>query len=78
MKRDIIIISQFAQLPNVSGYGRFNFIVKKLLEQNEFSIELITSSFSHMEKEQKKMDVFTKVEDKFMYTIIHEPGYKKI
>lgn len=77
MKRDIIIISQFAQLPNVSGYGRFNFIVKKLLEQNEFSIELITSSFSHMEKEQKKMDVFTKVEDKFMYTIIHEPGYKK-
>ena len=76
-KKDIVIISQFTQLPNQTGYGRFNYIAKKLAKQCEFSVEIVTSSFSHMQKKQKNIDSMTKVREYYTYTIIYEPGYKK-
>ncbi len=71
MKR-IIIIAHFCDYGNESTNNRFNYIAT-MLHKMGVEIELITSSFSHREKKQRK-----KVKDNiYKTTLIYEPSYSR-
>ena len=73
----ILIIAHFTQTPNENGNNRFNYLANLLGKSEENRVELITSSFSHKYKKQRKMN--DEPIDKLNYklTTIYEPGYKK-
>lgn len=75
MKKKIIVISNFTKLPWENGNSRFPYIIN-LLNKEEFNVELIASSFSHGEKQQRK-DLSKNEKRDYKITIINEPGYKK-
>ena len=71
--KKILVIANFTKLPNENGNSRFTYILD-LLDKENCDVELITSSFSHGEKKQRKNEDYN-VEYKI--TLIDEPGYKK-
>lgn len=71
--KDILIITHFYQAPFEEGNGRFNYIAEKLSDFN--SVEVVTSSFSHIKKKQR-LDQ-SEFESKYKLTYISEPGYFK-
>lgn len=71
--KDILIIAHFHQAPCEEGNGRFNYIAEKLSDFH--SVEVVTSSFSHIKKTQR-LDK-SKFESKYKLTYISEPGYFK-
>lgn len=69
---DILIIANFCRDFSESDNGRFMYLCKELSKEN--AVEIITSSFDHISKEQKDFLVHnwsSKI------TFLHEPGYKK-
>lgn len=73
----ILIVAHFTQTPNENGNNRFNYIANLLGMIKENQVELITTSFSHKNKQQRIMN--NEPIDKLNYklTTIYEPGYKK-
>lgn len=73
MKR-IVIIDHFSKAPDEPGNNRFIYL-GELLCKYGFEIEIITSSFSHIKKKQRKVD--SKIYDNlpYKYTMLSEPGY---
>lgn len=69
MKKKILMITHFSDLPNENSNGRFTYL-KKLLE-NDFEVKFITSSFSHDLKKQRFK------ENNLDCELIKESGYKK-
>ena len=68
----ILIIAPYTFLPGEGPINRFFYLAKLLAKKNE--VTLVTSSFNHQEKKQRK----TQYENlNFKLKIIHEPGYKK-
>ena len=58
------------------GNSRSKTIIEFLLKSNpNISIELISTTFSHVYKNQRKYTV--KDNDKYKFTLLYEPGYKK-
>lgn len=69
---DIVIIAEFCSNFNENNNGRFKELCDLLTKENK--IEIITSSFSHIDKKQKKDEKYNL---SYKITNIYEPGYKK-
>ena len=76
MSKKVVIIANFMRLPWESGNSRFPYIAN-LLDKRKFDVELITSSFLHSEKNQRKMKEENTSNLDYKITLLHEPGYKK-
>lgn len=71
-KRDILLIAHFCDYGQENSNNRFNYIAK-LLYDSGYDVELVTSSFSHRDKKQrKKSDI-----KEYKTTLIYEPDYRK-
>lgn len=71
-KRKIMIIAHFCDYGEENSNNRFNYIAQ-LLHENNMEVELVTSSFSHRDKKQRKEN---KCRD-YKVTLIYEPSYNK-
>ena len=76
MKKDILIVANYAPIPQRIGNNRLYAIIDLLLKES-FAVEMIGSTFSHSKK--KQMDIDDKVikELPYKYTMVYEPGYPK-
>lgn len=72
--KDIVIIANFCRDFSENDNGRFMYIAKKLLKNDDVKVEIITSSFSHTKKKQKEE---LKTQWPFKVTFLYEPGYSK-
>ena len=70
--KDIVIIANFCRDFSETDNGRFMYLCKEL--SKEHKVEIITSSFSHASKKQKKQLTHNWP---FTITFINETGYKK-
>ena len=69
---DILIIANFCRDFSSSDNGRFMYLCRELSKEN--NVEIVTSDFSHGNKEHKgKLNV----DWPFKINFLHEPGYKK-
>lgn len=77
-KKKIAIIACAMALPGEKGYTRFSFLAD-LLGENNYKVDVYTSSFNHWEKAQRDTEKIEKIKQKVSYgvNIVHEPGYKK-
>ena len=74
---DILIVAHFINLPNENGNNRFNYLADVLANENqEDSVEVITSSFSHMKKVQRN-DLSGSENINYKISLCFEPGYPK-
>ena len=75
-KMKVLIITNYCQTPNEKGNNRFNYIAKLLTDYGH-DVEIITSTFSHKRKVQRKIEE-EKIESvSYKFTMLYEPGYKK-
>ncbi len=74
--RRIAIITMGVKLNNENGYTRFRFL-SEFLTQKGYKVDLITTSFQHWAKEQRKINSVLKEKYSFRLRFIKEPGYKK-
>ena len=75
MKR-IVIIDHFSKAPDEPGNNRFIYL-GELLCSYGFDVEIITTTFAHLKKKQRK--VAAKLYDNlpYKYTMLPEPGYPR-
>lgn len=69
---DILIVSHFGSTYAENDNDRFLYLANMLVNEND--VEIVTSSFCHEKKSQRKK---TEAEWKFAVTFIDEPGYHK-
>jgi len=74
MKNDILLIAHFCGDFNGTGNNRFNYLAEKF-SSNNYSVEVVTSNFSHKGKTYKDKHDTSKID--FKVTYIDEPGYTK-
>lgn len=72
MKRDVLIVAHFSGDLDDNTNNRFNYL-SRLFVESGYNVELVTSSFSHKQKIQRK------ITNNFEYKVdfIFEPGYSK-
>ena len=71
--KKIYILTHFSSDFSGNGNNRFNYLAK-LLANNGYCVEFITSDFSHVKKEKRTVN---NEELQFKVTLLPEPGYKK-
>lgn len=73
----VLIIANYTSLPGDNGNSRFPYIAELLSDNNENEVELITSSFRHIDKKQR--EIHLEIWEKLPYkvTTIYEPRYRK-
>jgi glycosyltransferase involved in cell wall biosynthesis len=71
--KNILIITHYCSVFWSRGNNRFNYLAS-LLVQKGFSVEFVTSDFSHGKKEH--IDA-TEAQCEYQVRLIHEPGYPK-
>ena len=76
MKKKVLIIANFMRLPWEGGNSRFPYIAE-LTDREKVEVEIITTSFSHSEKMQRKVTENNKNSIDYKITLLDEPGYKK-
>ena len=74
--QDILIIAHFTQVPGEVGNGRFHYIAEKINKENA-SVEIVTTSFSHRIKKQRKVTDDQLNSISYKITMLEEPGYHK-
>ncbi|USL25723.1 glycosyltransferase family 4 protein [Priestia megaterium] len=72
--KDILIVAHFTQAPGEKGNGRFEYIANMLVNSNN-SVEIVTTSFSHLAKKHRDNSGSNK--EKYKLTMVKEPGYKR-
>lgn len=72
---NILIIAHYIATPDEKANNRFNYIANLLAEKNE--VEIVTSSFSHINKCQRNIKEEQIKNLNYKLTTIYEPGYKK-
>ena len=70
---DIVIVSEFCGDFSQTDTDRFLYLAKLLSKEQGNQIEIVTSTFLHERKEQRRKP---KADWPFMITFIEEPGYK--
>lgn len=73
--KDILIIAHFTQILSEGGNSRFSYIANLLAKEN--NVELVTSSYSHRNKEQRVVDTSNKHRLNYKLTQLSEKGYRK-
>lgn len=76
MKNILIIANFISIMPWQGGNNRFTYLAN-LLSERGHNVELVTSSFSHAKKCQKKLEQNEIKKLPYKLTNIYEPGYKK-
>ena len=76
MKKKIAVISMGVKLNGEKGYSRFRYI-GDFLSDAGYQVDLITTTFQHLEKAQRDIDAIKKEDYKFQLKFIYEPGYRK-
>lgn len=76
MKKDVLIVAPFTQLPGEAGNGRFHYIAQKL-DKEKLDVELVTTDFSHRKKAHRNVSTEALAQADYHVTLIHEPGYKR-
>ncbi len=71
-QKDILLVAHFCDYGQENSNNRFNYIAK-LLYDNNYDVELVTSSFSHRDKKQRKESGVKE----YRTTLIYEPDYSK-
>lgn len=74
--KDILIIAHFTQVPGEKGNSRFPYLANLLVEKN-YSVEIVTSSFSHRNKDQRIVTNEQLNNLKYKLTLLYERGYKR-
>ncbi len=74
--KKVFIIANFMKLPWENGNSRFTYIAENL-DKEKIDLEVITSSFLHSEKKQRKYDDEWAKKLDYKITLIDEPGYPK-
>lgn len=72
-KKRIMIIAHFCDYGDENTNNRFNYLAN-MLASSGYDVELITSSFSHRDKKQRKESF---VVGPYKTTLIYEPAYHK-
>ena len=72
----IAVITMGVRLEGEKGYTRFRYLCDFLVDAG-YEVDLITTTFQHWEKEQRKLESIQKEDYKFGLKFIYEPGYKK-
>lgn len=75
MKR-IVIVAHFSKAPNETGNNRFVYL-GELLCSYGYDVEIITTTFAHVEKKQRKTDAKLYDEIPYKNTMLQEPGYPR-
>lgn len=75
--KDILMVTHFTQVPGEAGNGRFNYIANMLSKDPNKKVEVVTSSFSHGSKKQRKLLSENLNDINYKLTMIKEPNYKK-
>lgn len=77
MKKKVLIVTNFTRLPWENSNARFTYICD-LIDKEKYDVELIASSFAHVEKKQREKIKEEQVKDlDYKITLIDEPGYPK-
>lgn len=75
MKR-IVIIDHFCKTPDETGNNRFIYLAE-LLCSNGFEVEVITTTFAHIKKQQREKNESLLKNLPYKFTMLPEPGYPK-
>jgi glycosyltransferase involved in cell wall biosynthesis len=75
MKR-IVIIDHFSKAPNEPGNNRFIYLGELLCDYG-YDVEIITTTFAHLKKKQRKIDAKQYDNLPYKYTMLPEPGYPR-
>lgn len=75
MKR-IVIIDHFCKAPGETGNNRFIYLAE-LLTLNRMNVEVITTTFAHINKRQRELCDSSYEELPYKFTMLPEPGYPK-
>ncbi|CAM3859514.1 glycosyltransferase WbuB [Clostridium perfringens] len=73
MKKDILMVTHFTQIPREAGNGRFLYLLN-MFDYDKVQVELVTTDFSHRTKE-KREKIYENL--KYKLTYVEELGYKK-
>ena len=74
MNKDVLLIAHFCSDLDGKDNNRFNYLAE-LLADNAFSVELVTSDFSHNKKKKREIKFFEN--HNYNVTFIEEPIYRK-
>ena len=75
MKR-IVIVDHFSQTPDEPGNNRFVHLAQLLCTRG-YTVEIITTDFSHKAKKTRKTDPVVLRQLPYQFTMLPEPGYPK-
>lgn len=76
MRKDILIIAHFTQLPGEAGNGRFHYLATRI-DKEHADVEIVTTDFSHGRKTHRNISLEKLKQVDYKVTMIHEPGYKR-
>lgn len=74
---DILLICNYWHFEFEKKSSRYRTMANILAENNEFEIEVVSSSFRHQTKEQRDLEYIRTIKESYDVTLLHEPGYKK-
>ena len=74
--KDLLMITHFTAAPDEAGNSRFTYLAQMLSEIG-FSVEIVTSSFSHRSKKQREPCDDKEIELNYEFSMLYEPGYAK-
>lgn len=72
----ILFVTHFNQVPGEKGNSRFIYLANSFVQNNN-SVEIITTSFSHRTKCQREVTEDELKKLSYKLTMLYEPGYKK-
>ena len=75
MKR-IVIIDHFCKTPDETGNNRFIYLAELLCSKG-IEVEVITTTFAHIKKQQRKKNESLLKNLPYKFTMLPEPGYPK-
>ena len=75
MKR-IVIIDHFCKTPDETGNNRFIYLAELLCSKG-VEVEVITTTFSHIKKQQREKNESLFMNLPYKFTMLPEPGYPK-
>ena len=71
--KKIWIVAHFCSDFESKGNNRFNYLAR-LLAENEYEVEFITSDFSHVKKKPRSAQA---ADPAYHVSLVHEPGYRR-
>ena len=77
MSMDILLICNFWHFEFEKQSSRYRTMVDVLAKNDDFEVEVISSSFRHQTKTQRDMNYISTIVSPYKVPLLHEPDYKK-